>query len=61
MNLKRYEQYMILRRKKKIKLSDVAEYCGCSISALSQYETGKIKLKKDKLEKYMNYIDEKAV
>lgn len=57
MNIKRYEQYMLLRRKKKIKLSEVAEYVGCSISNLSQYETGKIKMSKEKLIKYMFYID----
>lgn len=59
MYLKRYEEYMIKRRKKKITLTELSKHVQVSISALSQYESGKMSLSKDKLEAYIYYINNK--
>lgn len=59
MNIKLRDEYHLLRRKKGIKLKELAEYVGCSIALLSKYESGKSGMKKEKVELYREYIDNK--
>ena len=55
MNVK--DEYIIKRRKKKIRLRQLAEYIGCSMSLISQYETDICGMDKEKIEKYKKFID----
>lgn len=55
--LKVREEYFLKRRKKNIKLKELAKYIGCSQALISLYETGKCDMSLDKLEKYRNYIE----
>ncbi|EHL78972.1 helix-turn-helix domain-containing protein [Bacillus smithii] len=57
MNIKLRDEYHLLRRKKGIKLKDLAKYVGCSIALLSKYESGKSGMKKEKVELYREFID----
>ncbi|MFP3356754.1 helix-turn-helix transcriptional regulator [Planococcus sp. SIMBA_143] len=49
--------YFLLRRKKGIKLRQVAEYIDCSIAMLSLYENDKANLDLNKVIKYRQFID----
>lgn len=49
--------YIIERRKKKIRLRQLAEYIGCSPSLLSRYETGDCEMDKEKVKKYKEFIE----
>lgn len=49
--------YIIERRKKKIRLKQIAEFIGCSQSLISRYETGDCEMDKTKVEKYKEFID----
>lgn len=51
------ERYILKRRKKKIRLRQIAEYIGCSQSLISRYETGDCEMEKLKVEKYKDFID----
>jgi len=51
------DMYILKRRKKKIRLRQIAEFIGCSQSLISQYETGNCDMDKAKVEKYKSYID----
>ncbi len=51
------EHYILKRRKKKIRLRQIAEYIGCSQSLISRYETGDCEMEKLKVEKYKDFID----
>lgn len=51
------DEYMLKRRKKKIRLRQLAEYIGCSQSLISQYETGSCEMDKAKVQKYQDFID----
>ncbi|AWC44308.1 helix-turn-helix transcriptional regulator [Bacillus cereus group sp. BfR-BA-01119] len=51
------DMYIIERRKKKIRLRQLAEYIGCSPSLLSRYETGDCEMDKEKVKKYKEYIN----
>ncbi|UUV26385.1 MULTISPECIES: helix-turn-helix transcriptional regulator [Lysinibacillus] len=51
------DMYILQRRKKKIRLRQIAEFIGCSQSLISQYETGNCDMDKAKVEKYKSYID----
>ncbi|MED4619393.1 helix-turn-helix transcriptional regulator [Priestia megaterium] len=55
MNVK--DTYILKRRKKKIRLRQIAEFIGCSQSLISQYETGNCDMDKIKVEKYKEFID----
>ncbi|HDR8016493.1 TPA: helix-turn-helix transcriptional regulator [Bacillus cereus] len=55
MNIK--DEYVLKRRKKRIRLRQIAEYIGCSQSLISQYETGNCEMDKAKIEKYKEFID----
>lgn len=46
-----------LRKINKIKIQQVAEYIGISKSAISQYESYKINLKKEHLQKYREFVN----
>jgi transcriptional regulator with XRE-family HTH domain len=51
------EEYILKRRKKKIRLRQLAEYIGCSQSLISRYETGDCEMDKEKVKKYREFID----
>lgn len=59
MNIKLRDEYLLKRRKKRITHKELAEYIGCSQSLLSRYERGECGMKKEKVELYRRYIDEK--
>ena len=49
---------MLQRRKKRIKLREVANYMNCSVSLISQYELGYANMIDDKVQAYKRYIQE---
>ncbi|WP_273484739.1 hypothetical protein [Desulforamulus ruminis] len=51
------EQFVALRRKKKIRLRRIAEYLSCSISLLSRYERDDCFMDEEKIIKYKNFIN----
>ena len=55
MNIK--DEYVLKRRKKKIRLRQLAEHIGCSQSLISQYETGNCEMDRVKIDKYNEFID----
>lgn len=57
MNLKQRHIYTIMRREKKIKIKEIASAIGITSAAISQYENGKMDLKKENLEAYRRYIE----
>lgn len=48
--------YYLLRRQKKIRLRQLAQYCTCSISQLSRYENNLIQLDSQKVKRYQEFI-----
>lgn len=52
------EQYTMFRRRNKVKLKDVANYIGCSISLLSRWEREEFNMSKDKVILYQKFIKE---
>ena len=59
MNIKLRDEYLLKRRKKGISQKELSEYLQCSQSLLSRYERGECGMKKEKIEKYREYIDKK--
>ncbi|MBE2905528.1 helix-turn-helix domain-containing protein [Anoxybacillus flavithermus] len=59
MNIKLRDEYLIKRRKKGISQKELAQVLNCSQSLLSRYERGECGMKKEKVEKYREYIDKK--
>ncbi|MET3658659.1 XRE family transcriptional regulator [Sporosarcina psychrophila] len=51
----RTEQFL-MRRQKRIKLSEIAKYIGCSIALLSKYENNLVAMESIKVRKYKEYI-----
>lgn len=51
------DEYVLKRRKKRIRLRQIAEYIGCSQSLISQYETGNCEMDRAKIVKYKEFID----
>ncbi|WP_346234439.1 XRE family transcriptional regulator [Lysinibacillus telephonicus] len=51
--------YVIKRRKKKIRLREIANFIDCSISLLSKYENDLWEMSENKVAKYRKYIDSK--
>ncbi|MGE6488930.1 helix-turn-helix domain-containing protein [Paenisporosarcina sp. NPDC076898] len=49
-------ELFVMRKRKRIKLKDIAEYIGCSISLLSRYENMSVCMDSDKVIKYERYI-----
>lgn len=52
------EKYILMRKRKKISLNELAQKIGCSISLLSKYENGKINIDQSKERKYKQIIRE---
>ncbi|MGM8259666.1 helix-turn-helix domain-containing protein [Clostridium perfringens] len=50
------EELRRLRKINKIKIVEVANYIGISKSAISQYESYKIRLKEEHLQKYREFV-----
>ena len=48
---------MLMRKERKIRLKEISEAIGISQAAISQYENGKMDLKKENLEAYRRYIE----
>ncbi len=55
------EEYLVKRRRKKIKHTDIASHIGCSQSLISHFELGTSGMSEDKIIKYINYIDNKKM
>lgn len=53
------EDYLLRRRRKKIRTQDIASYIGCSQSLISRYETGSCGMCAKKIKSYRKYIDTK--
>ncbi len=51
------DEYVLKRRKKRIRLRHIADYIGCSQSLISQYETGNCEMDRAKIVKYKEFID----
>jgi transcriptional regulator with XRE-family HTH domain len=51
------EMYILRRRRKKIRLRQLAEFIGCSQSLISRYETENCAMEKEKIRKYKEFID----
>ena len=56
-DLYRGEKYQIWRKRNRIRLTDIAKYCKCTASAISQYENNIIDLSPEKEEKYNEFIN----
>lgn len=48
--------YYLMRRDKKIKLKQIANYIGCSIAHLSKFENNLVNMSDDKIRKYQDFI-----
>ncbi len=51
------EDYRVKRKMQNIKLREVAEYVGCSISLISKHECGKANMDDIKVIKYKKFIN----
>lgn len=51
------DSYVIKRRKKRIRLVQIANAIGCSPSMLSKYENNNAEMSDKKIAKYRGYID----
>lgn len=49
-------ELFLLRRSKKIKLRQIADYLNCSVSLISRYENGKRQMSDEKVKKYKEFI-----
>lgn len=59
MKISRRQYYLLMRRDKKIRHAEIVKAIGISQSAISQYETGKIRLKHEVRTAYEQYIENK--
>lgn len=50
------EKCQIWRKRNRIRLTDIAKYCKCTASAISQFENGILDLSDEKKDKYEEYI-----
>lgn len=57
MELTRREEYVIKRKRKGIRLRQIANYIGCSEALLCKYEKGHIDLKDSTKKLYEYFID----
>lgn len=53
------EEYLLKRRRKGIKQSELATELNCSQSLISRYEKNECTMSEDKIERYKQYIDTK--
>jgi transcriptional regulator with XRE-family HTH domain len=51
-------ELFIMRKRKRIKLSQVAEFVDCSISLLSRFENQQVSMDKKKIKKYREFIEQ---
>ncbi|MFB5088631.1 XRE family transcriptional regulator [Psychrobacillus sp. PGGUH221] len=51
-------ELFVMRKRKRIKLSQVAEFVDCSISLLSRFENQQVAMDKEKIKKYREYIEQ---
>lgn len=56
-DFKSREQYTIFRRRNKVRLIDVAEYIGCSVSLLSKWERELVNISDEKVDLYNKFIE----
>jgi len=52
------EPYQLWRKRNRVRLIDVAKYCGCSVSAISQWENNLINISDELVENYNKFIKE---
>jgi len=52
------EPYQLWRKRHRIRLIDIAKYCGCSISLISQWENNLINISDKHVENYNKFIQE---
>lgn len=57
-DIKEREEYTLWRRRNRVRLVDIAEYCGVSIPLISMWENGKVGISQETLKKYDEYIAE---
>ena len=57
-NLKEREQYQIWRKRNRVRLIDVSQYCGCCVSTISQWENGQINISNELLSSYNEFIEQ---
>lgn len=57
-DIKEREKYTLWRRRNRVRLIDVAHYCGVSVPLLSMWENGKENISPKTLEKYNEFIKE---
>lgn len=55
-NLKEREKYIIWRKRHRVRLIDIARYCGCSIASISRWENGLVIMSDEIVSKYNDYI-----
>lgn len=55
-NITERENYAIWRNRNRVRQTDIAKYCGCSIATISRWENSIIDVSDDILEKYNDYI-----
>lgn len=53
------DEYRSKRLMKRIRLKAIAEYLGCSIGLLSNWENSRGRMSQDKIRSYMEYVDSK--
>jgi transcriptional regulator with XRE-family HTH domain len=49
-------KYFLMRKQKKIRLKEIANYIGCSIALLSMYENNQLNIDPEKERKYVEFI-----
>lgn len=59
MELTKREEYIIKRKRKGIRLKEIANKLNCSEALICKYEKGHLELKADMLKAYQQYIDER--
>lgn len=56
-NLKDREQYQIWRKRHRVRLIDVAKYCGCCASTISQWENNQTNMSDELIDYYDEFIE----
>lgn len=49
-------KYFLMRKQKKIRLKEIANYIGCSIALLSMYENNQLDMDPEKERKYVEFV-----
>lgn len=52
------ELYQLWRKRNRVRLIDISKYCGCTPSALSQWENNLINISDELVSKYNRFIQE---